>query len=452
MRTEISVIWEMIKKMFGAKTLLYDVDNNQKKLAEYEQKYKDTSKFNLQAVMANSTAYLTSMDNSIDVIDIEKRTSPTPRTLFINNVLQKIKERELIQDEFTFGTGGLFSFPCYYNDGELHFDDVEQSRVVLSNREHAVKSLYFIAGEKKYTNTTNIVKIVNQRIENGDFFQETKAFIEGTKTEIPLSQIEEWSEITPIWKITGVNQLLYAQRVCPKSSRELNNNYGVPLTFGSDSEINKVDVFLEYFYNEYEMKQARLAVDSRTVDGITGELAKFLISYKTINSDKPMFEVFSPNYRQAEIKEGIDYLFNIIEMNSGVTSIITKLDITNATAEAVRRVMYKTQALIKQAHEDKKRYWTKCAYIADEIAESFGITPSVGNIGNYRLMFDFNYSFFEDPQRIFAEKSELQSRGGMPLWKLNQQVTGQSKEEAQADIMESNEENSLFDSMYPPTE
>lgn len=69
----------------------------------------------------------------------------------------------------------------------------------------------------------------------------------------------------------------------------------------------------------------------------------------------------------------------------------------------------------------------------DIYAEHFGLTPA-GAAGDYKVTFDWDMSLVESTEETFSQLSELESRGLISGARLNSFVTGQTMEDAQAEI------------------
>ena len=69
----------------------------------------------------------------------------------------------------------------------------------------------------------------------------------------------------------------------------------------------------------------------------------------------------------------------------------------------------------------------------DVYAEFFRLSPT-GAAGDYKVTFDWDMNLVESSSETFDQLSELESRGLISGARLNAWVTGQTMEEAQAEI------------------
>ena len=73
---------------------------------------------------------------------------------------------------------------------------------------------------------------------------------------VPLSAVEEWAGIPEDLRISGVDRLLFAFIKSPIDSRQVQDLYGVPVTYGCEEIIREIQETLSQIRQEFELKKS----------------------------------------------------------------------------------------------------------------------------------------------------------------------------------------------------
>lgn len=113
--------------------------------------------------------------------------------------------------------------------------------------------------------------------------------------------------------------------------------------------------------------------------------------------------------------------------------ILTKAEKTYITDDEIKQQNSDTFAMVDSIRANIETAFRQTAYALDVLAEFHGATPA-GAMGDWQIIWDWDYSMMESSTETFTQLSELESRGLILPERLVSFVTGMNLEEAKAEV------------------
>ena len=425
-----------VKSLFG-KTIGPKTENELLNSDRNKRRYEDTRRVNFDAIFAGSLANKAVNDCVMTVTD--SNDSDSKRSVLISDTLKPAWDN--IKGVLTqaLGKGGKFMIPYVIGD-RIYISSVDQSRCAVNsvNGDGEITSLSVIAEIKEVGNKV-YQRIIDYTMENGGINIKTRV-VDAQGGEVGFDIVSEWASITPEISIGNVDRMLVGYLKCPKDSRHEDQFYGVPITYGSEDIINQLYECMDDIQREYKAKRVFVGADELLfgkdnklpADGL---FKKFQTGGAlTGNGNSAFWEVFDPEIRDSSYYNRFNSLCAMLEKSVGTSKgILTEPASFGATATEIKAANHDTFCLVSDIRNNIESCFDDLAYAVDVYAEFFGLSPA-GASGDYKVTFDWDMSLVESSQETFSQLSELESRGLISGARLNSWVTGQTMEEAQAEI------------------
>lgn len=278
--------------------------------------------------------------------------------------------------QMAYGLGRVFLVP-YIAQGKIYTDIIPQGRAwVTSSVGDDILGIGVIADIRVENNKRFY------RLASYEYDPTTKTFIVENKAtnesgaEIPLTKFKEWETIEPLITFNGIEKPLFTFVDCPKDNRTTDRLQGAPITFGCRDTINEIAECFNEYREEYELKKAWLGVD-RIMLGKDGKPDSRL--FKTFDGAKAenLFEIFSPDIRDASYRSRLEELYARLEKQVGTSEgILTRADGGAITATQVRRSQYDTIALYERMRGSIERAVKRLSYIYSVYYSLLGVATT----------------------------------------------------------------------------
>lgn len=418
---------DIILKLFGKKPIVSDGDvskNNQ-----YAKAYQDITDINLTAIFANKLASLCVTDSDVSIAD--KAGKENKRTAVINAAAQSFLRNWKKYISTALGTGGAVAIP-YVANGDIYTDIVPQSRYYVTGALGDKVMQATVLADQVTRDSKTYYRWTDYELSGLNYIIRNRASTDSGNA-IPLNVITDWAGIAEEYTISGVDRLLLASMQCPIDSRQGNLLYGVPITYGCDKIITDINTTLGYIADEYENKQVMLGVDNRLL-GKNNEKTKLFKMLTPSGGDVSFWEIFDPAIRDSSYFARLTQLFELLEKAVGTSKgILTEPVTSGATATEIKAAQYDTFSMISSIRCNFESAFSDLAYAYDVLAEHFNLSPAGGR-GQYSVSYEWDWSLFESSTETFTQMDRLNDKGLLSGAKLNAYVTGQTVEEAQAEI------------------
>lgn len=378
--------------------------------------------------------------NDCNMTVTDANDGESKRSAVISDVLTPVWDN--IKQTLTqaLGKGGKFLVP-YVIGNRIYVTSVDQTRCAVNevNGDGEVTSLSVIA-EIKQVQDNYYQRIIDYTLE-GDALSIKTRIINTAGGPVPFDVTPEWAGITPEITIGNVDRVLVGFLKCPKDNRCEDEFYGVPITYGAEDTIRQLHECMTQIENEYRLKRAFVGADE-FMFGKNGKLPDnglFKVfrsggALKGEGGGQSFWEVFDPAIRDSSYYARYNALCAQLEREVGTSKgILTEPASFGATATEIKSANHDTFCLVSDIRKNIQTCFEDLAYAVDVYAEFFGLTPT-GAAGDYKVTFDWDMSLVESSSETFDQLSELESRGLISGARLNSWVTGQSMEDAQAEI------------------
>lgn len=280
--------------------------------------------------------------------------------------------------QMAYGVGRVFLVP-YVTGGKIYTDIIPQGRAwVTSLRGDDVLGIGVIADIRTENNRRFY------RLASYEYDPDTKTFVVENKAtnesgaEIPLAKFKEWETIEPIITFKGIERPLFTFCDCPKDNRTTDMLQGAPITFGCESTIQEIKDTLKQYCEEYELKQSWLGVDRIMLDKNGNPESRL---FKTFNGAKAenLFEIFSPDIRDASYRSRLEELYSRLEKQVGTSEgILTRADGGHITATQIRRARYDTTSIVERMRRDIDKSVEHLAYCYEVFYSLLGVRVNKG--------------------------------------------------------------------------
>ena len=422
-------IWEKVLSLFSKKELDRTTQRNSKThKAEYEQ----LERINFTAIFANSLANKAVTDSTMTVKDAAGKDSR--RSEWLGEGLKKVWSKNKVVVAQALGKGGKVLIP-YVQDGRPYVDVIDQSRMAIT----AMRGDE-ITGATLMADIGNVDGKVYYRFADYELKGKVHTIRNRATTdrgsEVPLSTVPEWAEIQPEIVINGAEHILFGYLKCPTDSREDKQIMGVPITYGGEETTRDLHDCLNDMRREFRLKKSFVGADDRLFgkDSNLPDNGLFKKFKQTGLKDGSFWEIFDPAIRDSSYLARFQQLCGILESTVGVSpGILTKAEKTYVTDDEIKQQNSDTFAMIDAIRANIETAFRQTAYALDVLAEFYGSTPA-GAMGDWQIIWDWDYSMMESSVETFTQLSELESRGLALPERLVSFVTGMNLEEAKAEV------------------
>lgn len=305
--------------------------------SRWEAEYKKIDEINFTEIFANRLTNYTIDGCSIHCEDEN-----------IDELYEALMAKAQKWVQMAYGTGRVFLIP-YIVANRVYTDIIPQGRAWVTNAIGddvtgigVLADIRFIGNRRFY------------RFTSYEYDPTAKTFVIENKAtndnggEVPLSTFDEWATIEPIITLNNVEKPLFAYVDSPKDNRTTDRLQGAPITLGCEYTIKEIKDALKQYCEEFNLKQSWLGVD-RIMLGKDGKPDSHLFKTFDGKSTENMFEIFSPDIRDASYRARLLDLFGRLEKQVGTSNgILTPAETANATATQVRRSMYDTLSMVNR--------------------------------------------------------------------------------------------------------
>lgn len=401
---------------------------------KYKREYESIDKINFTEIFAASLANQALTDCALTITD--KNDAKTKRSERIDAALAPVwGEMKGILSQ-ALGKGGKFLIP-YVIGEKIYVASVDQSRCIVNQMVGAAITSLSVIAERKEVGNNLYQRIIDYTLSDKVLTIQTK-IVDRDGSEVSSDVTPEWANLTPTIMIGNVERILVAYLKSPKDNRKEDSFYGVPITYGSEDIIRQLYECMGDLEDEYRLKHPFVGADEMLFGKdnklpANGLFKKFRVT-GALDGGKSFWEVYDPPIRDSSYYNRFSNLCEMLEKSVGVSKgVLTEPATFGATATEIRRANYDTFCMVSDIRKNIQKCFEDLAYAVDVYAEFFHLSPS-GAAGDYKVTFDWDMSLVESSSETFDQLSELESRGLISSARLNSWVTGQSMEDAQAEI------------------
>lgn len=399
-----------LKKLFGKEPAQSNMELQRNE--QDAQRYLDISHENITAMISNALSVLVFGDATLKI---------DPQ----NDLLSDLLDREFIKAKRNvacgLGTGMIVSIPYCIEDTlerKVYVDTVTKDRVFITGTQGDDITKISVVADIFQKEKDVYVRWTDYEVSNGSYTIKNKCIKDGT--ELPLVVVDKWANIQPEITISGVNRLPVGIFKCPSSNRRPDDISGVPITFGSEATIAKIDKTLKDIETEFDRKGVRVFADRSLLRPIYDENGNIVsqefddsLFIKMGSTDNFSTQIFDPAFRETSYYLKLQKHFETLEKEIGISKgILTELETSGATATEIKRSTYATFCLVDDIRKAYVKYINNLAYGIGILINAYGIERYDENT---EVSIDWSYAMLEDSQETFNQKMQAQSIGAERL-------------------------------------
>lgn len=238
-------------------------------------------------------------------------------------------------------------------------------------------------------------------LEDGStvYVVENKAFRSGEDgsvgTQVPLDTVDAWIGLTERSVINGLDGPLFAYFKPPMANQEeLSSQMGVSVYSGAVKElIRQADEQWERLWWEFKSGERKIFSDAMQIDA--SQIGDRLFLKGAFTRDGDLFEQFSPDFRNDNLYQGLQYILKLIEFNVGLAfGTISDPQSVNKTATeilAAKQRQYVTEGAIQRVFQDTL---DDLIYAMDAWCDLVGLAPA----GEYEVQYNWGDGVLDDPE------------------------------------------------------
>lgn len=421
-------IIDWIRKLFAIDPLITNSDGQRNNT--YASAYEDTRHINFTAMISNKLAALIASESAVGVVPPGKSV-PTARINLLNEALERLWTKSRRFTARLLGVGGIVIVP-YVSGGRIYVDIVPQNRVIVTKTRGdritgaAILADSILRKERRY------YRWVDYSLDDsGSHWIRNRA--SSSEGVVPLSAVEEWAGIPEDLRISGVDRLLFAFIKSPIDSRQVQDLYGVPVTYGCEEIIREIQETLSQIRQEFELKKSFVGVDNRLFGKDNQLPGNGLFRFLTGSTNDKLWEIFDPAIRDSSYYNRLDNLFGLLEKQIGVSrGILTKPESRGATATEIKASIYDTYSLVEATRDSIERGIEDFVYVCNVLANAYQLSP---DSGDYEVRIDWSYALIESSAETFAQYLQGEAVGAIEAAEIRQYLmTDETLEEARARV------------------
>lgn len=376
-------------------------------------------------------------------IEMKVEVSGSPRAdylaeRFTKNILPKLREKV----EQGVAKGGLMMKP--YVDGTLiavDFVQADQFYPVAFDSSGNITACVFadqrIAGQYFYTRLEYHQMTPEGCVIRNAAFRSTSR--ETLGNQVGLDAIPEWASIEPEAMITGIEKPMFAYFRYPLANNvDPASPLGVSCYSRAVDLIQDADVQWSNLLWEFESGKRAIFVDvlafGKDADGNPKLPDKRL--YRTLetgSTEGDLYHEWTPEFRDASIKSGLDAILKRIEYNCGLAyGTLSDPQTVDKTATEIKTSKQRTYATVADTQKSLQKSLDDLFYAMDTWCTLANLAPA----GAYQVVYDFDDSVIVDKDTQFQQDLRLVGQGIMSKVEFRMRNFGESEEIAKAKIAE----------------
>lgn len=396
----------------------------------------------------------------------EKPVGNTERADFLNENYKRLKKRLRTQIEYGVAKGGLAIKPYIVkrgNEYSFEFDYIQADSfypLAFDNNGLMTEAAFLQTHkDKDYTYTrveyhkweNNVVTVINRA------FKSTANVNNGTGADLgmecPLTEVNEWKELSPTATIKNVDRPMFAYFKMPEANTiDTTSPLGVSGYSRAVDLIKDADQQYSRLLWEYEGGEMAIDVDRDALSFVTdgqGNEHTVLPSlqrrlFRKIDlGDDSTYQQFAPTLRDAQYIQGLNAILMRIEDVTGLSrGTLSDVTIEAKTATELKMLKQRSYQTNEHIQEAIQATLEDVVYIMNAYCDLYNITSD----GEYEISFEWDDSLITDKddelgKRITLQQNGLASRVENRMWYFGE--TERQAVEALAKIDEENAKQAM---------
>ena len=420
---------------------------------------KDVKALGLPASISSEIARMATIEMSVVV-------SGSPRADFLNTQMERIVSKLRQYIEFGNAKGGLV-FKPFARDGIIAVDCIQADMFYPVSFDASGNMTAVIFADVRKQGTHYYTRLESHQfagnactIKNMAYKSSTENALgnqmstvskysqyHGKNVEYLSPEIADWAEIEVDNTVSPITAPLYGYYRYPSAnnvdttsplgvscfSRAQDANGGVEL-------IKQADEIYSSLVWEFESGKRALYVDELAFEQGTDNKPKLPDRrlYRTlkmsgqIGKTDDMFKEWSPAFREASIKSGLDAVLKKIEFACGLAyGVLSDPQAIALTATEVKSSQQRTYATVTDTQKAVETALDQLLYAMDVYATLYNLAPR----GTYTATYEFDDSVITDKGAQFIEHGVMVDKGAMSLVEYRMRTLGEDEATAKAKIL-----------------
>lgn len=256
---------------------------------------------------------------------------------------------------------------------------------------------------------------------------------------VPLSAVPAWAELLPEAVITGIDQPLYAYFRYPLANNiDATSPLGVSCYSRAVDLIRDADTQWSHLMWEFESGQRAVFVDTLMFGKDSNGKPKLpdkrlYRTFDTGGKDDAFYQEWSPEFREASIKSGLNAILQRIEFNCGLAyGTLSDPQAVEKTATEIAISRQRTYATITDTQKALQAALEQLIWAMDVWATLGKLAPR----GTYQVVYSFDDSVVVDKDAQFQQDLRLVGAGIMSKVEFRMRNFGEDEAAAKAKIAE----------------
>lgn len=392
-------------------------------------------------------------------LEMAVSVSGSPRADYLFEQLQQVLDNIRTYTEYASAKGGLM-FKPYVKDGLIYIDFVQADM------------FYPIAFDANGNMTSCI--FADQRSIGRDYFTRLEyheQIAEGYRitntawrspardtlgNQVPLSAVDAWAEIEPEATILNIDKPLFAYFKMPFANNiDPTSPLGVSIYSRATDLIEDADKIYSNLLWEFESGKRAIYVDVNAFGkDASGKpvlpekrLYRELDSAGNVGDAKKRFDEWSPEFREAQIKSGLNDVKREIEFVCGLAyGTISDPAAVALTATEIKANKQSYYVTVTDIQKSLKRSLNALLYAMDVYITIYNLAPA----GVYTATYQFDDSIISDHDTQFNQDQSTVTMNVMPKYVFAMRNYGLSEADAKKWVAEAQAEAPA--PFFPPSE
>lgn len=361
-------------------------------------------------------------------IEMKVSLSGSARAKYLQQQIDKVVPRLRQQVEYGCALGGM-AFKPYVVRGQIAVDFVRADCFLPVAFDHNGNITSAVFSDTRQVGKDYLTRLEFHALEGTTYTVRNMAFKSTVRDQlgqrIPLTDVEDWAELSEETTIQNVTKPLFGYFRYPTANYiDPQSAMGVSCYARAVDLIEDADRLYSNLIWEFESGKRALYVDIAAFDrDTTGKpILPDRRLYRALNATGPvgenaLFQEWSPEFRDASIKSGLDSVLKKIEFNCSLAyGTLSDPQNIERTATEMKITQQRFFALVTDA---QKALHNALDALLDAMDVYITITPSLSNAvprGAYTMVVDFDDSVIVDKESQMQQDRQAVSMGVMPKW------------------------------------
>lgn len=374
---------------------------------------------NLAKAVCSELARLATFESEIEV------TGDNERAKYLNDQMQKVIKKLRNHVEKAGSTSGIV-FKPYISGDKIRVAVVRGTNFYPTEfgGDGEIRGGIFI--DFRYSGNLRYTRLEWHRFEGNQYRISNKAYKVNASVvddlngmvlgkSCSLTEVNDWATIEPETAMNNITDPLFSYMKMPMVNNiEDDSPLGVSMFAAAVDDIREADEQFSRIIWEYKAKEVAVYVSDEALDRdktgkaiIPSGLERILRNLK-FDNNKNFYEVFSPDFRDESLFNGLNNILRNIEFKCGLAyGTLSDVQDVEKTAEEVKSSKQRSFSTVSDIQSSIEDSLVQLLYAMDALCTLYNLAPA----GNSELMCSFGDGVLEDIDKEFARRLNLVNAG-----------------------------------------